>query len=528
MVHKALMSNRRGMRASALVAIALSLGFATLPAAASGGPSLGAARRFAVLAGSTVTSSGLTSVVGDVGVSPGTAITGFPAGVVTSGSIHSADVAAAQAHGDAELAYAYLKGMASIPANNRTGTDLGGLTLAPGVYKFNTSAQLTGDLFLDAGGDSGALFVFQIGSSLTTASGSRVVVINGGADYDESNVFWQVGSSATLGSGTAFTGNILAYASISLVVGSTMTGDALALVGGVSLDSNAVSSPTVAAAQVAPPGSPAAPTLLVPTPSGVITDRGSMVTWTDSSDNETEFRVFRRDGASPDFVLVGSVATTNSAGMGAVMTFQDPQVDPSSTYSYRVTAFSAANGESVPSNVARVDAFVPPAATDPGTVRWLDVHVGHGRSALKESRRPRSDSVLVNGSFDVIVVNNAFPSILDETDPRTNSVTIQIRAPGNVLFLSIPANDPHWKASKNGVYTWKSHDGRNAPVSSLRIDARKSEFTFKSDRTDFSSIPANSIDVSVALDGATGSDKRVWDPAKKLPRDVRASFTLPR
>ena len=94
---------------------------------------------------------------------------------------------------------------------NLTGQDLGGKTLTPGVYCFNTSAQLTGDLVLDAQGNPAAVWIFQMGSTLTTASNASVVVINGGSSC---NVFWQVGSSATLGTGTAFKGNILALASI--------------------------------------------------------------------------------------------------------------------------------------------------------------------------------------------------------------------------------------------------------------------------------------------------------------------------
>ena len=228
------------MRGAVLVAVGVALAGASLPAVAADVPTLGAARSFAVLGAENVSSTGPTVVTGDVGVSPGTDITGFPPAVVTGGSIHSADAPASAAHADASIAYGFLAGMASIPANNLTDQDLGGMTLAPGVYKFNSSAGLTGDLTLDAQGDSGAIFVFQIGSTLTTASGSSVIVINGGADYDESKVYWQVGSSATLDAGTAFTGNILAYASITLVTGSTLVGNALAINGAVTLDANAV------------------------------------------------------------------------------------------------------------------------------------------------------------------------------------------------------------------------------------------------------------------------------------------------
>ncbi len=247
MAHKG--SNSMGWRicGGVLAAVGVVMAGAPMSAATTDGPTMGAARSFAVLGGSNVSSTGMTTVRGDVGVSPGTEITGFPPATVTHGAIHSADAAATAAHADAAIAYSFLEGMASIPANNLTDTDLGGLTLAPGVYKFNSSAGLTGALVLDAQGDSAALFVIQVGSTLTTASGSSVVVIHGGANYDESRVFWQVGASATLGSGTAFTGNILAYASITLVTGSTMTGNALALNGAVTLDGNSVVSPPLAA-----------------------------------------------------------------------------------------------------------------------------------------------------------------------------------------------------------------------------------------------------------------------------------------
>jgi hypothetical protein len=175
-----------------------------------------------------------------VGVSPGTAITGFPPGIVVDGAIHAGDDLAAEAHRDASNAYLFLEGMPSIPANNLSGTDLGGLTLEPGVYTFNTSAQLTGDLVLDAMGDSDALFVFQIGTTLTTATGATVTVINGGADFDESRVFWQIGSSATLGINTEFTGIVIAYASITVVSGTSIDGAVMAINGAVTLDTNSI------------------------------------------------------------------------------------------------------------------------------------------------------------------------------------------------------------------------------------------------------------------------------------------------
>jgi type VI secretion system secreted protein VgrG len=188
---------------SALVALA---GFLPQSKAAL---TLGSADSFGVLGASTVTSTGNTVVNGNLGVSPGTSITGFyPPGIV-NGVIHNNDAVAAQAQADALTAYNVLAGEAI--NQSLTGQDLGLHTLTPGVYKFDSSAQLTGKLTLDAQGDPNAIFVFQIGSTLTTASSSSVLLIG---SAQAANVFWQVGSSATLGTGTQFSGSILADASI--------------------------------------------------------------------------------------------------------------------------------------------------------------------------------------------------------------------------------------------------------------------------------------------------------------------------
>ena len=198
---------------------------------------LGTAGLFAVLAGSTVTNTGATNVYGDLGVWPGTAITGFPPGIVSGGTIEDGDATAMQAQSDLTTAYNVAAGE---PCGGvLTGQDLGGLTLTPGVYCFASSAQLTGTLTLNAQGDPNAVFIFQIGSTLTTASSSSVVFTNGGGGDD---VFWQVGSSATLGTTTEFEGNILALTSITLDTGADIgCGRALASNGAVTMDTNNVS-----------------------------------------------------------------------------------------------------------------------------------------------------------------------------------------------------------------------------------------------------------------------------------------------
>jgi len=198
-------------------------------------PSLGSAQGFGVLGASTVTSTGSTIVNGDLGVSPGNAFTGFPPGIV-NGTIHAGDAVALQAQTD--LTAAYNAAAATPCTTDLTGQDLGGLTLTPGVYCFSTSAGLTGTLTLNAQGNPNAVFIFKIGSTLTTASNSSVVMTNGGSLCG--NVFWQVGSSATLGTGTTFGGNILALTSITLTTGASLSGRALARTGAVTLDSSTV------------------------------------------------------------------------------------------------------------------------------------------------------------------------------------------------------------------------------------------------------------------------------------------------
>ncbi|MEO7360310.1 MAG: ice-binding family protein, partial [Gemmatimonadaceae bacterium] len=197
---------------------------ASAPALAQALPSLGQAGSFSILGGSAVTNTGSSVVTGDLGIWPSSAssITGFPPGVVV-GTVHAGDAVAQQAQSDLTTAYNDLAGRAC--GTSLTGTDMGGLTLAPGVYCFTSVAQLTGTLTLDAQGNANAVFIFQIGTSLTTASGARVLVINGGSNC---NVFWQVGSSATLGTATTFAGTVVALTSITLTTGASVSGRVLA------------------------------------------------------------------------------------------------------------------------------------------------------------------------------------------------------------------------------------------------------------------------------------------------------------
>jgi hypothetical protein len=199
---------------------------------------LGAAASYAVLAGTTVTNAGDSVISGNLGVSPGSAVTGFPPGQVINGSTHVADAQSLDAQSD--LTVAYIDAAARPMTHDITGQDLGGMTLTPGVYEASSTMALTGTVTLDAQGDPAAVFIFKAGSSLITASGSRVQVIN---DASACNVFWKVGSSATLGTSTDFIGTILALTSTAVQHAARIEGRVLARNGAVTLDDNLITAP---------------------------------------------------------------------------------------------------------------------------------------------------------------------------------------------------------------------------------------------------------------------------------------------
>ncbi|HUR17792.1 MAG TPA: ice-binding family protein [Acidimicrobiales bacterium] len=203
---------------------------------------LGTAGSFTVLAASTVTNTGPSVITGDLGVSPGSAVVGFPPGVVNSGAIHAADAVAAQAQADVTTAYNDAAGRA-VTAN--VAADLSGSPFVSGVYRAPTFALgVNATVTLDGQGDPNAVFIFQAGSTLTTGSASVVSLINGA---DACNVYWQIGSSATLGTNSVFVGTILALTSVTAQTGATVAGRLLARNGAVTLDDNTVARASCAA-----------------------------------------------------------------------------------------------------------------------------------------------------------------------------------------------------------------------------------------------------------------------------------------
>ena len=232
----------RSTRIVGLLAVLTALVVVAVSGPARGAVNLGTAQTFAVLANTTITNTGSTTITGNVGLYPGTSVTGFD-DVTLNGTLHVNDEVAQQALIDAGAAYGDLQGRK--PCTDLTGKVLGETVgtaadpLPPGVYCFDDEAQLTGDLYLSGGGE----YIFQIGTTLTTAENSRVI-LQGGAEA--CNIFWAVGSSATLGTGTEFVGTIIANTSITANTGAKITGRLFALTGAVTLQGNTITRPTCA------------------------------------------------------------------------------------------------------------------------------------------------------------------------------------------------------------------------------------------------------------------------------------------
>jgi len=226
---------RAGRRAGS--ALAVGFAFFAVPAAAHAATvNLATVTPFVVLGGQSVTNTGPSVLYGELGVAPGTALSGFAPPGVVNGATHNNDAVAGTAQDDLTTAYNVAAGEPVLPGDDLSGQDLGGMTLTAGAYDYTSSAQLTGTLTLDAENVPSAQFVIKVGSQLTTGSSSRVQMTRGA---NPCNVFWKV-DSATLGGSTAFQGNLMALTSITLVNGATVIGRVLARNGSVTLDNNVI------------------------------------------------------------------------------------------------------------------------------------------------------------------------------------------------------------------------------------------------------------------------------------------------
>ncbi|GAB3938707.1 ice-binding family protein [Micromonospora vulcania] len=312
---------------------------------------LGSAADYAVLAGTTVTNTGLSMITGDLGVSPGTAVTGFPPGQI-DGAIHSNDGPAVQAKSD--LAVGYNNAVA------RTTTDiisggLGGTTRTTGVYSsVSGTFGIDGTLTLDGQGDPNAVFIFKAVSTLITSADSQVNLINGA---QACNVFWQVGSSATLGANSTLRGDILAFTSITVGAGLTIDGRALAVNGAVTLDTDVITLSTCVPGELSITA-PETVDLGTTTPGGTVSDNLGTVTVTDQ--RRVADAAWIATVVASDFVTTGSPVrtiasvnvsywsgpATSTSGSGTFTSGQ-PTAGDAQTLNLSRTAFTLTGGDGV-------------------------------------------------------------------------------------------------------------------------------------------------------------------------------------
>ncbi|MFI5592367.1 ice-binding family protein [Amycolatopsis sp. NPDC051758] len=319
-----------------MITLGLGLVYGVPRAAAAEAPvGLGTAETYSVLGGQTVTNTGPSTLNRDLGVFPGTAITGFPPGT-SAGATHAGDAVAGRAQADLVVAYNDAAGRA--PTANVAG-DLVGRTLVGGVYKSSGQLALSGTLTLDGQGDSGTVWIFQVASTLITASASDVHLINGARAC---NVFWQVGSSATLGTNSDFVGTIMALTSITVTTGTVVAGRALARNGQVSLDDNTFTTPScdtptttttpTTGETTTPPGTgtttPTTGETTTPPGTDTTTPPGTDTTMPTTSDTGATTPTTSDTGTSTQITTdttssTGSETTTSSPGAGVGTTWSD-------------------------------------------------------------------------------------------------------------------------------------------------------------------------------------------------------------
>jgi LPXTG-motif cell wall-anchored protein len=369
------------------VSLALVLTGAPRASAAQAPVGLGTATSFAVLAGSTVTNTGPSTIGGDLGVSPGSAVTGFPPGTVTGGVIHAGDAVAAQAQSD--LTTAYNDAAGRTPSTGESG-DLTGQTLTAGVYKSTSSLGLTGTVTLDAQGDPDAVFIFQVASTLITGSGSDVSLINGAQPC---NVFWQVGSSATLGTNTTFNGSILALTSISANTGATVAGRLLARNGAVTLDDNTITRPVCSTATSTATASPSttatATSSTTPTGTPTGTATGTPTTTATGTPSGTATAT-----GTPTTTATGT-PTTTPTGSGSPTSTVSSTGTPSSTATGTPTTTGTASASSSASSTSSATSSA--SATSTGTSTLTGTSTSGAGSPSASSASPRGGTLPKTG-----------------------------------------------------------------------------------------------------------------------------------
>ncbi|MGI8721749.1 MAG: ice-binding family protein [Geodermatophilaceae bacterium] len=319
---------------------------------------------FAVLAGGTVQNTGPSVINGDLGgAKPGEAITGFPPGIV-NGDQHAADAVALRAQSDLTAAYYDAENRSSVAALPDT---LDGLTLPPGVYTKESELGLSGTLTLDGQGDKNALFIFQAVSSLVTEDSGAIELINGA---QACNVFWQVGTSATLGADTSFVGSILAFTSVSLQAGTTVEGRVLARNGTVSLDNNTITRPTCDS----PPDNGAkakAVERFIPAPDPIEPDSGDPGSDSDSDSNPTvraPGTTIRTTGSQATVPTQTSATTTTSTTTTRTTTTRTTTRRTTTTRTTTTTAPTTTTTSTAPTTTTTTTTTTTePPTTEPST-----------------------------------------------------------------------------------------------------------------------------------------------------------------